>query len=198
MYSYKVEQAIKAAALLHQDQVRKGDIPLPYITHLMAVTMILRDYTEDEDTLVAALLHDTIEDTDYTLEELKTDFGDNVANIVEHVTEEEYKNGERIPWLQVKQNYAKKLKKAPIESVLVSAADKTHNFRCIVEDYFDDHHGFFRDFGNSLENQLEAYQNIANAINSRLSDGIVHEFNQTFEEFKNFIFDVQEKNSEPS
>ncbi|MCB9810512.1 bifunctional (p)ppGpp synthetase/guanosine-3',5'-bis(diphosphate) 3'-pyrophosphohydrolase, partial [Candidatus Nomurabacteria bacterium] len=59
MYTYKIEQAIKAASLLHQEQLRKGDVPLPYATHLMSVMMIVRDYTNDEDTLVAALLHDT-------------------------------------------------------------------------------------------------------------------------------------------
>ena len=80
MYTYKIEQAIKAAALLHQDQLRKGVVPLPYISHLMAVMLILRDYTDDEDTLVAALLHDTLEDTDYTPEELETDFGKTVAS----------------------------------------------------------------------------------------------------------------------
>ena len=67
MYTYKVEQAIKAAALLHVEQLRKGAIQLPYVTHLMAVMLIVRDYTGDETTLVAALLHDTLEDTDYTL-----------------------------------------------------------------------------------------------------------------------------------
>ena len=71
MYTYKVEQAIKAATLLHQDHVRQGQIPLPYVTHLVATMMIVRDYTSDENTLVAALLHDALEDTDYTKEEMK-------------------------------------------------------------------------------------------------------------------------------
>ncbi len=50
-------------------------------------------------------------------------------------------------------------------------------------------------FGTNLEARLEGYQNIANAINSRLSDGIVHEFNHTFKAYKQFIFDVQEKSN---
>ena len=192
MYTYKIEQAIKAAALLHQDQLRKGDKNLPYITHLMAVTVILRDYTKDEDALVAALLHDTIEDTDYTMEELETDFGKNVAKIVATVTEPDNTGDKKIPWVDVKKTYARQIKNGPIEAVMVAAADKIHNFRSIVETYYEDHVGFLRDFGTDLDSRLEAYQAIANAINNRLADGIVHEFNHTFEQYKNFIFDVKE------
>jgi (p)ppGpp synthase/HD superfamily hydrolase len=196
MYTYKIEQAIKAAALLHQDHVRKGEIPIPYITHLVAVMLTLRDYTDDEDTLVAALLHDTLEDTDYTLDELRTDFGDKVAEIVDAVTEPSGEEGVRLPWLEVKNAYARKLRKGPVEAVMLSAADKSHNFRSMIEDYHNDHNGFLREFGSNLDARLEGYQNIANAINSRLPDGIVHEFNHTFEAYKNFIFDVKE-NTEP-
>ncbi|MCB9815572.1 HD domain-containing protein [Candidatus Nomurabacteria bacterium] len=192
MYSYKIEQAIKAASLLHQDQLRKGSVPLPYLTHLMAVTLILRDYTTDEDTLVAGLLHDTLEDTDYTYEELVEDFGEKVALIVQTLTEPGSSDQDKQSWLEIKKNYAKQLRKGPIEAVMIAAADKTHNFRSMVEDYYDDHNGFLREFGTHLDNRLEAYQNIANAINSRLADGIVHEFNHTFKTYKDFIFDVKD------
>lgn len=192
MYTYKIEQAIKAASLLHQEQLRKGDVPLPYATHLMSVMMIVRDYTNDEDTLVAALLHDTLEDTDYTYEELVDDFGEKVAEIVRTVSEPQSTALDRMPWIEVKKTYAKQLRKGPKEAVLVAAADKIHNFRSVIDEYYDNHNGFLRDFGTNLDNKLEAYQNIANAINSRLSDGIVHEFNHTFKAYKEFIFNVKD------
>lgn len=192
MYTYKVEQAIKAAALLHQDQLRKGPVELPYVTHLMSVMTILRDYTRDEDTLVAALLHDTLEDTDYTQDELKEDFGETVATYVLTLTEPKFDGERKLSWADTKKGYAKQLKGGPIEAVMIAAADKTHNFRTMVEDYYDNHDHYLRDFGTQLDTRLEAYQHIANTINSRLKDGIVHEFNHTFEEFKNFIFDVKE------
>lgn len=191
MYTYKVEQAIKASALLHQDQLRKGAVPLPYVTHLFAVMMIVSDYSDDENTLVAALLHDTLEDTDYTVEELREDFGEEVAKLVITLTEPD-RNGEvKTPWLEVKNTYAKQLKKGPIEAVIIAAADKSHNFRTTVEEYYDDHHRFIQDFGPHLDKRLEAYQNIANSINNRLTDGIIHEFNHTFQEYKKFILDVE-------
>ena len=191
MYTYKIEQAIQAAAVLHGDHLRRGAVPIPYVTHLIAVTMILRDYTSDEDTLVAALLHDTLEDTDYTAEEMTTDFGESVTTIVQTLTEPEHNGPASDDWLDSKRTYAKQIKNGSIEAVMIAAADKAHNFRSAVEQYHDDHNGFMEVFGKNLEARLDAYQAIANSINSRLKDGIVHEFNHTFEAYKQFILDVK-------
>lgn len=197
MYTYKVEQAIKAASILHQDQFRKGSVPLPYVTHLISVMLILRDYTTDEPTLVAALLHDTLEDTDYTKEELIEDFGEEVARLVETVTEQTHSGDKKLPWIEVKKEYAKQLRKGPKEAVMIAAADKTHNFRTIIDEYYTNHDRFLQDFGTNTDGRLEAYQHIANAINNRLTDGIVHEFNHTFKAFKEFLIDVQETIERP-
>jgi len=191
MYTFKLEQAIQAAAVLHQDHTRKGSVPIPYITHLVAVMMILRDYTNDENTLVAALLHDTLEDTDYTSDEMKDDFGEEVTAIVETLTEPLYGSEEKLSWKETKLRYAKQIKCGPLAAVQIAAADKAHNFRSVVEEYHEDHSRFMKDFGTKLEQRLDAYQLIANSVNSRLKDGIVHEFNHTFEAYKKFILDVQ-------
>jgi (p)ppGpp synthase/HD superfamily hydrolase len=192
MYSYKVEQATRAATILHQDQLRMGSVPLPYISHLIAVVLILSDYTDDEDTIVAAFLHDTLEDTDYTLAELREDFGGPVAELVLTLTEPKTgTNGAKLPWLEKKKLYAKQLKAGSEHALMVAAADKAHNFRTIVEEYHDDHKRFLQDFGPKIEERMEAYQIIANIINSRLKNNIVHEFNHTFNEFKQFLIDVE-------
>ncbi|MDO7866926.1 bifunctional (p)ppGpp synthetase/guanosine-3',5'-bis(diphosphate) 3'-pyrophosphohydrolase [Nocardioides sp. WY-20] len=79
-----LERAYLTAEFHHRDQRRKsGD---PYITHPLAVTTILADIGMTEATLCAALLHDTVEDTAYTLEELRKDFGEEVAQLVDGVT----------------------------------------------------------------------------------------------------------------
>ncbi|MEN9922267.1 MAG: hypothetical protein RL097_544 [Candidatus Parcubacteria bacterium] len=162
------------------------------MTHLMSVMMMLRDYTTDEDILVAALLHDTLEDTDYTKEELREDFGERVALLVETLTEPKYLNDRRLPWLETKKEYARQLRKGPVEAVMISAADKAHNFRTMIDEYYNDHDRFLQDFGTDINGRLEAYHHISNAINNRLTDGIVHEFNHTFKAFNEFIIDVQE------
>jgi len=79
-----VERAFVAAETAHQGQLRKsGD---PYITHPVAVAEILVEFGLDPATIAAALLHDTVEDTNYSSEKLRVDFGDEVASLVEGVT----------------------------------------------------------------------------------------------------------------
>jgi GTP pyrophosphokinase len=79
-----LEKAFETAEKAHHGQLRKsGD---PYITHPVAVAEILADLGLDVPTTIAALLHDTIEDTPYSLEEARKDFGDEVANLVDGVT----------------------------------------------------------------------------------------------------------------
>lgn len=192
MYTYKIEQAIRAVTILHEDQLRKGSIPLPYVSHLFAVMMILRDYTTDEDTLVAALLHDTIEDTDYTVEELKDDFGGPIAEIVMDITEPKYDGEDKLKWIDRKKAYIKQLKKADQKALMVCAADKIHNLRSMVEEYHDSYDRFVKDFGHNFQERLEMYQAISNILNSRLKNDILHEFNNTFTEYKNFLTNVQE------
>ena len=79
-----IERAYEVAAKWHAGTLRKsGD---PYITHPLAVATILAELGMNHDTLAAALLHDTIEDTDYTLDELRREFGDEVTALVDGVT----------------------------------------------------------------------------------------------------------------
>ena len=194
MYSYRIEQAIRAAAVLHQDQKRKGQMPLPYVTHLYAVALLVSDYTDDESTVIAALLHDTLEDTDYTSTELEQDFGRKVREIVEAVSEpQEDDDGNRPSWEERKKAYAKKLKTAPEEALLVAAADKIHNMRSTVEQYYDNHEGFIKDFGGALDDRAMMYQDISNVLNSRLKNDIIGEFNHVYTEYKNFVLGVKSK-----
>ncbi|AGB23061.1 (p)ppGpp synthetase, RelA/SpoT family [Mycobacterium sp. JS623] len=79
-----LQKAYEVAEERHADQMRRsGD---PYITHPLAVANILAELGMDTTTLVAALLHDTVEDTGYTMEQLTADFGEEVAHLVDGVT----------------------------------------------------------------------------------------------------------------
>lgn len=196
MYSYRIEQALRAATILHKDQVRKGIVPIPYVSHLFAVTMIVADYTDNEDVIIAALLHDTLEDTDYTAQELQDDFGGTVRDIVEAVTEPVSDQSQNLSWRERKQEYGKLLRKASQEALMVAAADKIHNMRAVVEEYYDDHVRFMADFGGALEDRVLMYQDISNAINRGLKNDIIHEFNHVFEEYKNFIVNVKRTKEE--
>jgi guanosine-3',5'-bis(diphosphate) 3'-pyrophosphohydrolase len=80
----EIERGFLAAKQAHEGQMRKsGD---EYITHPVAVAQILADLGLNSDAIIAALLHDTVEDTNYTLKQIKSDFGDQVSSLVDGVT----------------------------------------------------------------------------------------------------------------
>ena len=79
-----IERAFLVAEKAHAGQLRKSGED--YITHPVAVTMILAELGLNETTLIASLLHDTVEDTPYSLDQLRADFGDEIANLVDGVT----------------------------------------------------------------------------------------------------------------
>ena len=182
MYSYSIEQAIKAASILHTDQVRKGDIPVPYISHLIAVAFIVNEYTDNETAVVAALLHDTIEDTDYTLQELTNDFGAEVAAIVATVSEPKVANYD-----ERKSTYVAQLQDGSAEALVIAAADKIHNMRSMIEQYHDNWESFERDFGTQIEGRTVFLEAVSTILNDTLENDIVHEFNHVFTEYKSFI-----------
>ena len=80
----ELERAYNVAAEAHEGQLRKSGEP--YITHPLAVSEILAEIGLDLETIIASLLHDTVEDTKYSLDSLKRDFGKEVANLVDGVT----------------------------------------------------------------------------------------------------------------
>ena len=124
----QIEKAIKKASVLHRNQERKKD-GTPYISHLFSVAWILANYTDDEDIIVAGILHDTIEDTAYTSEQLRDDFGDTINRIVLGVTEDE----EIKDWTERKKDYLEKIKNADFGSLMVCAADKIHNLMSVAD-----------------------------------------------------------------
>lgn len=168
-YSPRVERAIKLAAWLHRDQVRKGRISYPYITHLMSLAMMLRDYTDDEDVIIAALLHDALEDTPFTEGELETEFGARIADIVRGVSEWTGDPAARPPFEERRRRYIAQLHAAPHESLLVSLADKIHNLRSMVEEYDGRPDEFLRDFG-TIETRVHFYEEISALLHERLQD----------------------------
>lgn len=188
LYSYRIEQAIRAAAVLHQGQVRKGKSPYPYVTHPFAVACIIADYTDDEDTIIAGLLHDTLEDTEYSEKELKTDFGPRVLEIVLGVTEDK----EAKTWQARKASYLAALKHAPLESYIVAAADKIHNLRSVVEEYHEDPEGYLRTFGGTLQERFAHYERLADLFGVKLGNDIIREFEHVFSEYKRLINHAKE------
>ncbi|MER7466323.1 bifunctional (p)ppGpp synthetase/guanosine-3',5'-bis(diphosphate) 3'-pyrophosphohydrolase [Streptomyces sp. NPDC097981] len=122
----QIEQAYQVAERWHRGQKRKsGD---PYITHPLAVTTILAELGMDPATLMAGLLHDTVEDTDYGLEDLRRDFGDAVALLVDGVTKlDRVKFGEAAQAETVRKMVVAMAKDPRV--LVIKLADRLHNMR---------------------------------------------------------------------
>lgn len=121
-----IERAFVAADLAHTGQLRKSGEP--YITHPLAVARILADLGIGPVTLAAALLHDTVEDTDYKLELLRTDFGDEVAMLVDGVTKlDKVKFGDAAQAETVRKMVVAMSR--DIRVLVIKLADRLHNAR---------------------------------------------------------------------
>nr|BAM74498.1 ppGpp synthetase [Streptomyces natalensis ATCC 27448] len=122
----QVERAYQVAERWHRGQKRKsGD---PYITHPLAVTTILAELGMDPATLMAGLLHDTVEDTEYGLEQLRRDFGDQVALLVDGVTKlDRVKFGEAAQAETVRKMVVAMAKDPRV--LVIKLADRLHNMR---------------------------------------------------------------------
>jgi len=123
-----IERAYDAAARYHANQLRKsGD---PYITHPLAVATILAELGMNHEALCAALLHDTIEDTSATLDELRSDFGDEIAALVDGVTKlDKVKYGEAAQAETVRKMVVAMSR--DIRVLVIKLADRLHNMRTL-------------------------------------------------------------------
>ena len=121
-----IERAFVAADLAHTGQLRKSGEP--YITHPLAVAKILADLGIGSVTIAAALLHDTVEDTDYNLEMLRADFGDEVAMLVDGVTKlDKVKFGDHAQAETVRKMVVAMSK--DIRVLVIKLCDRLHNAR---------------------------------------------------------------------
>lgn len=133
--SSRIQKAIDTATKAHEGQFRKtGE---PYIVHPLAVQKILTDWGMDEDTIIAGILHDTVEDTNLTLEDIKKEFGESVAFLVDGVTKiSKARSGMRdldtyLP--QTRDNLLRLLIAlgSDIRVLVIKLADRLHNTRTL-------------------------------------------------------------------
>jgi (p)ppGpp synthase/HD superfamily hydrolase len=125
-----IDLAIEMAAKAHQFQTRKAT-DVPYVSHPYAVGMMLARAGCPEEVIAAGILHDTVEDTCVTLEEIREQFGDKVAAIVEGCSEPD----RSASWEERKAHTLNYLRTAPWEVRLVACADKLHNVCTIAAAY---------------------------------------------------------------
>lgn len=124
-----IKEAAAFAEKAHKGAVRKGT-KIPYITHPLDSAVIVSMMTDDEEVITAALLHDTLEDTGVTYEDLKDQFGTRVAELVAECSEDKSKG-----WKERKTATLEKLKAADRDVKILALSDKLSNLRNTARDY---------------------------------------------------------------
>lgn len=130
-----VEKALQHAAVAHKGSFRKGTL-IPYIVHPVEAVMIAHELTDDEEVIAAAALHDVVEDTFYSKDDIERVFGERIAALVE--AESENKREDMLPeqtWRIRKEETLAHLERAPKDVKLICLADKLSNIRAIRSDY---------------------------------------------------------------
>lgn len=170
-------RAVDYARIAHAAQVRKGS-NIPYLYHLLGVASLVMEFGGNEDQAIAGLLHDTVEDCGGAHEHLiRAQFGDAVADIVMACTDgtAEGKSAlvdaeaKRRDWAVRKHSYLAHLADAPDATLLVSACDKLHNARAIVQDLENPGVGqaVFERFKAGKEGTLQYYESLTRTFLAR-------------------------------
>ncbi len=130
-----LDKAIEFAVRAHHNTERRGK-GFPYIVHPMEAMAIVATLSSDQELLAAAALHDVVEDTDFTIDDIRREFGEKVARLVE-LESDKFVHGlsESDSWRVRKQAAIDRLAAAPLEAKMVALGDKLSNMRAIARDY---------------------------------------------------------------
>ena len=160
-----IDKAIAFAARAHSGQCRKGT-RIPYIVHPLGVARILIQRGCPDHVVIAGILHDTVEDTLVTLEEIRQGFGCDVAALVDAATEPDRND----TWENRKKHTLGMVHTLSDEAALLVLADKLDNIRAIREDLEANSEALWDRFKRPREQQQWYYENLASAFAGRLAD----------------------------
>ena len=180
MLTERFHEALGYASRLHARQLRKSS-GVPYVAHLLGTAALVLDYGGDEDEAIAALLHDAVEDQGGapTLAEIRRRYGDRVASIVEACSDTD--QIPKPPWRERKEHHLAALGKAPPSVLLVTAADKLHNARTVVEALRVQGESVWDRFRGGRDGSLWYYRAASRLLNEALPGPISAELERTVE-----------------
>ena len=190
-FTERLTQAVDYARHLHIER-RKGT-GIPYLAHLFGVASLvmgeagLADFPVTEDMVVAALLHDAVEDHGGAarLEDIRQNFGANVARMIEGLSDTLVEDPDaKEPWEQRKQGYIDRVRHEPADVRLISAADKLYNARTILEDYRVIGPEIWRRFKRSRDLQLWYFETILGVFKEAGRNRIVDELERVVGELR--------------
>lgn len=170
-----VERALIFATQAHQGQTRK-DESTPYILHPAEVAGIAATMTDDEEVITACVLHDTVEDTDVTLDDVRREFSDRVAEIVAGDTEEDAGDIPReVSWYTRKEKSLKHLMNSSRDVKILWLSDKLSNMRSFYRMYRAEGDRMWRHFNQKDKNVQSWYYHTIADLLSELSNTAAYE-----------------------
>jgi (p)ppGpp synthase/HD superfamily hydrolase len=156
---------VEAATVAHGKQTRKGN-GTPYITHPFTVALLLLQAGCSEETVAAGLLHDTVEDTNLSFEEIVHKFGQQIARVVRECSEYDKSKG----WEERKQHKIDHLHTVSLEACMVMCADKLHNIRATVREFEAKGDDVWGRFNRGKEKQEWYYRSVVDVLGKRVPD----------------------------
>ncbi len=164
-YYHLIEEAIQFAAVAHKGTTRKG-VRIPYVAHVMETMMLVAHMTSDNEVIAAAALHDVVEDTPYTLEDIRSRFGIRVADLVAHETENKrHDQPKEETWKIRKGEQLAKVESAPVEVKMIMLGDKLSNMRASLRDYRKDPEHLWDKFNmKDVKEQEWYYRSVAEKL----------------------------------
>lgn len=177
--------AIEFAAAAHRGQYRKGT-QIPYLMHPLSAARTVIDAGFPEHVVAAAILHDIVEDTPHTVEEIRSRFGDRVAELVDACSEP---NHAQDSWEVRKQRTVDALAATTDQEILlVAIADKLDNIRSIREDLALRGEETWKRFKRGREKQAWYYQSLSRAFKDRLATEAGERLAALFEQEVRLVF----------
>lgn len=172
-----IDYAIYFATKAHTGQKRKSEPEVDMIFHPFTVGMILQRAGANTNCVIAGILHDVVEDTKYTLEDIKNEFGPEIANIVDEVSEDK-----SLKWKERKIEAINKIKTASIEGKFVECVDKISNLETLYALYKEEGEKVWESFNKPKEEQKWYYTSMYDAVLMNTT-----EENKLFERYKKIL-----------
>lgn len=166
-----IQRAILRAVQLHAGQTRKGSPDVPYIVHPVEVGLIVSYYSSAPILVAAALLHDTVEDCDYTLVQVEEEFGPEVRTLVSALTEDKSIHD----WRGRKAENARRLKETE-HALFIKAADVIANMRSLVQALKEEGSVVWERFNAGKAEKLTYYNLILTLAENLIPNQMLEEF----------------------
>lgn len=176
-----IEKAARIAVEAHDGQKRKND-GSPYIVHpFMVASQVIKHGFKDE-VIAAALVHDVLEDTGVSEEQLRQELGDKIVEMVKNVT---YR--EDLEWKEKREDYNKRVIEGSEGAKAISVADKIHNLTNLLESYEEMGPALWDKFNRGREEKLWSEETLLEGLKEVWKHPLLNEYEELVEKMRNLV-----------